>query len=338
MQKNIFVLIPAYEPTEKLIELSKELKKHNLNIIVINDGSNSDYNKIFEKTKKYALVLQHEINKGKGAAIKTGLQYINDNNKDYIVATVDCDGQHSVKDTLRLIEYSKLHHNELVLGKRLRNKKIPLRSRIGNGITRFIYKITTGLDVYDTQTGLRTFTDKLVPTMLNIKGERFEYEMNVLLECARNNIKIKEIDIETIYINNNSGSHFNPLKDSFEIYKEIFKFLSSSFICFIIDYLLYSVLIIFTNKITLSNIFSRIISATINFSLNKNIVFKNKDKCYKQIIKYTVLAIFVLIVNTLILNLLINYIFINKFLAKIIVEIFLLILSWIVQKKIIFKK
>lgn len=143
--------------------------------------------------------------------------------KDYVVITVDCDGQHSVSDTLNLLNVCEKNPKDLILGKRLREGKIPLRSRLGNAITRFIYRITTGLDVYDTQTGLRAFSKTLVPFMLDIEGDRFEYEMNVLLNCPKNKIKIREVEIKTIYINNNSGSHFNPLKDSFEIYKEILK-------------------------------------------------------------------------------------------------------------------
>ena len=137
---------------------------------------------------------------------------------------MDCDGQHTIKDALKLGEYTLNNNEELVTGKRLRNKITPLRSKIGNSITRFVYRTITGLDVYDTQTGLRAFSDKLVPLMLEIEGERFEYEMNVLLTCSTKKIKITEIQIDTIYIENNSGSHFNSVKDSIKIYKEIFKY------------------------------------------------------------------------------------------------------------------
>lgn len=218
------VLIPAYEPSSKMIKLLKDLKESNLDIVVINDGSNSKFDKIFKEAKEYGIVLKHVVNMGKGVAIKTGLKYIEDQiKKDYVVITVDCDGQHSVLDTLNLLNICENNPDDLILGKRLRDVKIPLRSRFGNSITRLIYRITTGLDVYDTQSGLRAFSENLVPFMLEIEGERFEYEMNVLLKCPSNNIKIREVDIETIYIDNNSGSHFNPIKDSFDIYKEILK-------------------------------------------------------------------------------------------------------------------
>jgi hypothetical protein len=229
MTNEIIILIPAYEPTTNFLNLLKNLKKENLTTIVVNDGSNSDYDKIFKSASKYATILSHEINKGKGAALKTGIKYINKTIKnDYIIVTMDCDGQHTIKDALKLSNYATKNKNELIIGKRLRNKKIPLRSRIGNGITRFFYRTITKVDVYDTQSGLRAFSNKLVPLMLEIEGNRFEYEMNVLLECSSKKIKITEIEIETIYIDNNSHSHFRTIKDSLKIYKNIIKFLTSS--------------------------------------------------------------------------------------------------------------
>ena len=174
--------------------------------------------------------------------------------------------------------------------------------------------------------------------MLEIEGERFEYEMNVLLECSRNKIKITELVIETIYIDNNSHSHFNTVKDSILIYKEIFKFLTVSLLSFIIDYLLYGIMIIFTNNLILSNVSARVVSATVNFNLNKRKVFKNTDRDYKQVIKYILLAGFILVFNTIILNIFVNEFLINKYVAKILTEILLITISWLVQKKLIFKK
>jgi len=336
---KIIVLIPAYEPNSSMLDLLSKLKKSNLKIVVVNDGSGVEYNDIFNKAKKYAEVLVHDVNRGKGRALKTGLQYIEKNIKnDYIVVTMDCDGQHEINDALNLCKYAMNNTEELVLGKRLRSNKTPLRSKIGNSITRFVYRITTGLDVYDTQTGLRAFSKKLVPFMLDIEGERFEYEMNVLLKCTTNKIKITELEIETIYIDNNSHSHFNTIKDSILVYKEILKFLMSSLFCFILDYLLYSITILITNKLILSNLIARIISATANYHINKRKVFNNKDKDFKQIISYFILASIIFILNTSLLNIFVNHLSINKFLAKIIIEIILFTLSWLVQRIIIFKK
>ena len=225
MKESNIILIPAYEPDDKLIKLVSTLSKDDFDIVVVDDGSGSIYKDIFNRCCEYAKVISYEKNKGKGYALKTGLKYIKDNYKDlYIIVTMDCDGQHTIEDAKKLINECIKDRNTLYLGKRIRNGKIPIRSRIGNMITRFIYRITTGIDIYDTQSGLRVFSDKLINYMIDIEGNRFEYEMNVLLNCARDKIKIKEIEIETIYIDNNSGSHFNRIKDSYRIYKNIVKF------------------------------------------------------------------------------------------------------------------
>ena len=224
MDKKIIILIPSYEPDNKLINLVNELSNENANIVVVDDGSGMSYKDIFNKCKDYADVISYETNKGKGYALKTGLKYIRDNFKEpYIVITMDSDGQHTINDAKKLIKEIDENEKILILGKRIRNKNTPLRSKLGNSITRFIYRMTTGLDVYDTQSGLRAFNNLLVDYLIDIEGNRFEYEMNVLLKCTIDKIKIKEVEIETIYINNNSGSHFNAIKDSYRIYKNIIK-------------------------------------------------------------------------------------------------------------------
>ena len=224
MDKRIIILIPSYEPDNKLINLVHELSKESMDIILIDDGSGVNYKDIFNKCRKYTTIISYRLNKGKGYALKTGLKYIKDNYKEpYIVVTMDSDGQHRVNDAKKLIKEINANEKTLILGKRIRNDSTPLRSKIGNSITRFIYRLATGLDIYDTQSGLRVFNNLLVDFLMGIEGNRFEYEMNVLLKCASEEIKIKEVEIETIYIDNNSGSHFNTLKDSYRIYKDIIK-------------------------------------------------------------------------------------------------------------------
>lgn len=336
--KTKVVLIPAYEPSKEFINLIKELSKTEFEIVVVDDGSGKDYKDIFDKASKYAKVISYEENKGKGYALKKGLKYIKDTYSSFVVVTMDCDGQHTIKDAIKLSDECINNKNTLILGKRIRGNKTPLRSKIGNAITRFIYKITTGLDVYDTQTGLRAFSDKLIDLLIDVKGDRYEYEMNVLLKCSSNKIKIKEVEITTIYIDNNSNSHFNAIKDSIRIYKELIKFSLSSLISFIIDYILYTLFILLSNKLIISNILARVISSITNYTINKKIVFKNKRKISKTIIEYIILSIFILSINTIILNILVNKLMVNAIVAKLLVEIFLFSISYIVQQKFIFKK
>ena len=327
-------LIPAYEPDAELPKVVKKLKENNFDIVVVNDGSDDSYNKFFDDCD--TKVISYNQNMGKGYALKTGLKYIKENFDDYIVVTMDSDGQHRVEDAIKLCKYIEKHPKELVLGKRIRNEKTPLRSKIGNAITRFIFRLVSGQDIYDTQTGLRAFTKDVLDYHLEVEGNRFEYEMNILLEAKNHNIKLSEVEIETIYIDNNSKSHFNTIKDSYRVYKEIIKFSLSGIISFLVDYLFFSIFLIVSNNLIISNLGARLISATVNYTINRNIVFKSKNSVLSSLIKYILLAIVVIILNTAILKLL--TLIINPFIAKIITEIIIFTMNYFVQSKIIFKR
>ena len=216
------ILIPAYEPNYKLLELLKEIDNR-YPVVLVNDGSSSKYNQIFKDARKYAYVISYSKNSGKGYALKTGLNYIEDTYDDYIVVTMDADGQHKLSDALKLCDYAKDNLDTLVLGERQFTKDTPLRSRIGNHLIRNIFKKITKENIYDTQTGLRAFSYKMYDYMSGIPGSHFEYEMNVLLNLKKNRFKHHEIPIETIYLDHNRGSHFKILKDSYAIYKVIRK-------------------------------------------------------------------------------------------------------------------
>ena len=216
------VLIPAYNPDENLLKLLETIDKA-CDIVVVNDGSKKKCDKIFSKVFEYGHLITYKKNKGKGYALKSGFKYIKENYQEYSLVCMDCDMQHKFSDAYKLLEYSNAHPNELVLGKRDFSKKAPFRSKLGNSIIRKIYKNATGKYIYDTQTGLRAFSNKLMDYMLNNDGNRFEYEMNVLLNLNKNNIKVHEIDIETIYIDNNKKSTYNIVMDSYRIYKEVKK-------------------------------------------------------------------------------------------------------------------
>ncbi|MBQ6546585.1 MAG: bifunctional glycosyltransferase family 2/GtrA family protein [Bacilli bacterium] len=330
-------LIPAYEPDERLTQLVKELTGNKYTIVVVNDGSGKEYNKIFNSIKKEAKVIAYEKNQGKGHALKTGLEYIQKNYPESIIVTMDADGQHTVKDANKLCEYVKEHPKHIALGSRFRSKKTPLRSKIGNTITMIVFTLLTGTKIYDTQTGLRAFSSTHLPFLLSIEGNRYEYEMNVLLNLNKHRIRTKEIPIEVIYIDNNKSSHFKTIRDSYLIYKEIIKFSGSSIISFIIDYLLYSIMLILTGKLIFSNITARLISGTVNYTINKNIVFKSTKNSLLSAIYYIFLAIIILILNTLILKLLVTFIGINAYIAKILTELILFIISYTVQKRFVFK-
>lgn len=336
-------LIPAYEPDEKLLSLLRELTAAGLKNIVVDDGSGEAYNQLFAEAAEYATVLSYPENHGKGHALKYGLSYINEHIRGkFIVVTLDSDGQHQVRDALRICKEAVLRPDALILGSRPQNASSPLKSRFGNYITRKTFAISTGQHIMDTQTGLRAFSSALLPQMLSVPGERYEYEMDVLLQAARAGLPIIEVEIATIYIDNNSGSHFSALRDSWRIYKEIFKFSGISLMSFCLDYVLYSLIAWVGLAAGLpfacgaANISARFISCTFNFGMNRHFVFHDHGNIWRSALQYYALAAVILLFNTLLLSLFIDYLAMNHYLGKLLTEITFFAMSWFVQKRFIF--
>lgn len=339
-------LIPAYNPEACLIQVIQQLKEKGFWILVVDDGSTGEHKEIFKEIDDAGsvLILTHTKNKGKGSALKTGLTYIQKYiAENYIVVTLDADGQHRPKDVEMVYKAAQKHLGYLILGSRKIQKETPLKSRLGNQITRMVYALTTGVSIYDTQTGLRAFDHTILPELLAIPGERYEYEMNVLLVCSRKKIPMKEIGIETIYINDNAGSHFNPLKDSCRIYKEILKFSASSLVSFFLDYGIYSLLLWITGgfsksiSLFLSNVTARILSGYFNYQVNRNLVFQEKTNSGRTAVQYVLLAAGILAGNTLLLEVLVHF-GMNQYIGKLCTELIFFFISWFVQRTFIFRR
>lgn len=339
MKHQYIALVPAYEPGEILLEVLAGLKQQGMSVVLVDDGSGPGFSDIFAKAAFFAKIISYPVNKGKGTALKMGMFYIQKMfEENSIIVTVDADGQHRPEDAFRLCQKAEENPTMLILGSRRLKENVPLRSQFGNTVTRFVYRLSTGQKVYDTQTGLRAFSSELITPLLSVTGSRYEYEMNVLLEFARRKIPIQEVEIDTIYINNNATSHFDTIKDSVRIYKEILKFSASSFMSFLIDYVLYSLLLILTSDLRFANIGARIISAAANYTLNYKFVFKSQQNVWKSAMQYFLLATVILLGNTLLLEVFVNTCKINQMAAKVLTEITFFILSWLTQRCIIFKR
>lgn len=338
MKEKRIALIPIYKPNKNFITLTRRVKEEGFLIVAVNDGSGQEYNPIFEETKKYAIVLEYEKNQGKGEALKTGLRYIQKEiEAPYTVVCVDGDGQHALEDVNAVANISQNNPKSLVLGSRHFEGKVPLRSRFGNRLTSLVFTLSSGKKLMDTQTGLRAFSNQLVDSLLKIKGSRYEYEMNVLMEMVRNQVDIIENPIQTVYIEENKESHFHVIRDSIKIYKEILKFSLSSLISFLIDYLMFISLSSLGISLFLSNVIARIFSSLTNFTLNRNYVFKDGTNFLESAIKYFTLAIVILIFNTILLSIFVR-IGMQKYVAKIMVECFLFIVNYFIQQQFVFPK
>ena len=220
-RNDTYILIPAYKPDHLMIDLLIKLKAENFDIVLVNDGSGEEYQEIFKEAEQYATVLKHEINLGKGAALRFGFTYVNLNPHNHnFVITCDSDGQHAVKDIIRIND--KLHEtNDVVFGCRSFGKDVPKRSRNGNFMSRLCRTLITKDYIGDDQCGLRGFPIRHVFHLIPLQGDHYEYEMNVVCTLQIKRIKIVELPIETIYLNNNASSHFKPNLDTFRIQRTI---------------------------------------------------------------------------------------------------------------------
>ena len=230
-KNDTYILIPAYRPDHLLIELLTNLKKEIFDVVVVNDGSGEQYDEVFKEAEKYATVLKQNINRGKGAALRFGFSYVNlhPNNHNYVI-TCDADGQHAVKDIIRVND--KLHETDsIVLGSRKFDKSVPKRSRNGNFMSRLSRTLITKSYVPDDQCGLRGFPIKEIFNIVTLPGDHYEYEMNVICNLQIKRLKFEEVPIETIYLDGNKSSHFKPNLDTFRIQRSIWMNAIAPLVC-----------------------------------------------------------------------------------------------------------
>ena len=341
MNKEIVILIPSYEPTSLLIDYVNELNNYFKYIIVVNDGSDNSYVSIFNDVK--ALVIGYEDNHGKGYALKYGYQYIKDNIKDIKgIVCVDSDGQHLCKDVIRVADRID---DGLVLGVRdFKDESVPFKSKFGNYISSFVFYVLYGKWLSDTQTGLRGFSVSYLDWLLGIKGDRFEYESQVLIECVRDNVFIDTIGIDTVYVNNNEGTHFKAFRDSFLVMKVLFgnfiKFFSTSLFSSIVDLgIAWLLMLVFKSygsfmQIMLATIIARVISVIVNYNLNSKLVFKGNN-AFKR---YLCLAFGLMVLSGLLVFIIVDICSFNELIVKPIVDCMLFLLSYQIQNRWVFKE
>lgn len=223
-QAKVIALIPAYNPDRKMLGVVSDLKDCGYTVVIVNDGSDAEFDDLFRAAGRADHIIRYTPNQGKGVALKTGLRFIAEHfEAPYTVVTVDADGQHKIDDTQNVVRAAQEHTDSLIIGSRHLRKGAPFRSKSGNFITRVFLHALTPVTIYDTQSGLRACSDKLVPFLAGIEGERYEYEMRMLIDTQRAGYPLREVPIAAVYIDNNSTSHFRTVADSVRLYKVIFK-------------------------------------------------------------------------------------------------------------------
>lgn len=362
------IIIPAYKPDEKLIRLLSDLKEiTSARILVVNDGSGADYDAVFCKAEELCdTLLVHEVNKGKGAAMKTAFAYLLEEGKEQgAICTADADGQHLPEDIVRCLACAEENPGTLVLGARAFRGDVPARSMFGNTVSRITFQILMGKRVYDTQTGLRAFTPDLLPQMLEIAENRYEYEMRMLCNAIRKKTPIKEVEIQTVYIEENKSSHFNPVRDALRVYGLLFRcawgpffemvsFVFSSVFAFVVDSAAYNVFFHFLMPLILgkgstlisdaSLLLARVISSLVNYAINGKVVFQNTKNKARSLLLYFALVVVIFFANNFIINFLLydsgwfTTSGLHTVLAHFASQIICFPISFLAQKYIVFPK
>lgn len=335
----MYVLIPAYQPDARLPRLILELHRADPSskIVVVDDGSGQKFSDIFEASATAgAHVISYENNRGKGYALREGFTWIRDVAGDLseCVVTADADGQHTLNDIFR-VGRTCTDTGKSVLGVREFVGHVPARSRIGNTATSALFWLATGWKLKDTQTGLRAFPVALLPELLKVQGDRYEYELRVLLHLAKFRHPVTQIPIETIYEAGNPTSHFRPLQDSARIWAPLLKFAASSGVATVIDYVLVLVLNALTGALFFPVIAARLVSASVNFAMNRRVFEATGVSLRRSALRYAALAVAVVAGSYTMLAVLTG-IGMPLWIAKIIADTTMYLVSYSAQSRYVF--
>ncbi len=362
MNKNdYYIIIPSLDPDEKLNRVVDGMFAAGFErMVLVDDGSDADHKAPFERALEAHPQIEklvHEVNKGKGRALRDAFAYIAENHPECKgVITIDGDGQHTPGDAEKLAEGMEKEPDKVMIGSRdFSLSHVPKRSMMGNRITSWVFLVFCGIRLSDTQTGLRAIPAGCLRAFADdVEGERFEYETNMLLYMHDKGIKFTEIPIQTVYIEENKSSHFNPFKDSWRIYKLIFaksqilKQFISSLICTVADLTLFHIfsgifggLSSVAAQVYLSVGLARIISATLNYTINRKWVFRSDAAVGSSLARYAVVAVIQYFLSSTVLTGLVEALGLAggiRTFVKAVVDMVLFVLSYFVQKKFVFGK
>ena len=359
---DIAIIVPSLNPDWNLNRVVDGMTAAGFDkVILVDDGSDEAHKEPFRKALEEhpeCTLLVHEVNRGKGRAMKTAFAHIVDNMPEVTGAiTIDGDGQHTPEDSIRIAEKMRECPDDIIFGCRnFDEEQVPFTNKIGNKITAWIFKAFFGMAISDAQTGLRGFPTKYLKRLINVEGERYEYESNMLMYMSEKKIPYSEIKIKTVYSDDNSGSHFNKVKDSIRIYKPIFqkatslRYILSSAAGTVVDATAFTIFnSVFKNvsKIWLQTFLTtglaRIISAIVNYTLNYKWVFKSDASKTKSAAKYLTTAIVQYFASYLLCTLVfslaakVGIVGFGRTLLKLLVDGFLFFISYQVQKRWVFK-
>lgn len=357
---NITIILPSLDPDEKLVQTVDGLLAEGFDdVVVVNDGSGETHRAPFAEAAERpgVTVLTHEKNRGKGAALKTAFAFVAEHRPNTAgVVTVDGDGQHRPADVKRLAE-ALLGETQPTLWLGVRDfslPNVPPRSRAGNRTTLTILRLLCGVRVTDSQTGLRAAPASLLPALCRVKGERYEYETEMLLWAQREGIPFGEIGIETVYIDENQTSHYRPFRDSMRVLGVILRglgrYISSSLLCFLVDEGLFTLLNLLLagaaageteERLAVAVVGARLVSSLLNYVLNRRVVFRRGEAVKRSLWRYYALAVVQVAASYGLLTLLSNLLRATPAVEtplKLLVDFLLFLASYQIQMRWVFKK
>jgi glycosyltransferase involved in cell wall biosynthesis len=339
---NVCAIIPAYQPSPTLIEVTGRLCASPVTaIIVVDDGSGPEYADIFRTAASLPRVflVRHAVNLGKGAALKSGLNYAYCEFPEAVgFVTADADGQHDPEDILKIAHALAADSGHLALGSRSFADDVPLRSRFGNSITVGAVRLLVGCRLRDTQTGLRGVPRKLVPRLLKIPSTGYEFELDMLMLCKHMSVPIREIAIRTIYLDGNASSHFNPLLDSMRIYFVLLRFSFIALLTALLDNTAFAIFLGGGLTLAQSQAAARLVALVFNYISVRRAVFLSRETHRRVLPRYVLLVIASGFVSYGLINLFVSAAGLEVVAAKLIAESLLFIANFTIQRDLVFTK
>ncbi len=339
MNNNVALLIPAYNPPEGFARLIDKLYALDVGLVVIvDDGSDQCLDEQLRE-RPHLVCLRHPANRGKGAALKTGFAYIAAECSEISsVVTVDADGQHLPDDVKKLVQNVAGSPEQFYLGVRDFDTDVPLRSALGNTVMRKLFNSVTDTELRDTQTGLRAYPLALALSCCEIRSDRYDFEMQSLMLALKKDIPIEQLPITTLYEDGNPTSHFRPLVDSMRVVAVLIRFLMVSLTSFLIDISAFALLYSWSDDVIVSTYIARFLSATINFTANKLLVFKSyhRRRAIFETLGYVALALVIASLSAFLVREAMDVLGGDAVLIKVAVDGWLFLISFLVQRYLIF--
>jgi glycosyltransferase involved in cell wall biosynthesis len=338
---SLTVLIPAYNPSAELARLVGELLAQAGvgRVLVVDDGSDAAGAPGLEAIAQRERVelLHHDANLGKGAALRTGVtHFLRTAAADELLVTADADGQHRPADILAVARAGAASPGSLVLGSRSFTGEVPRRSRLGNGLTRVVFRLLIGQDIADTQTGLRAIPRVMLPQLLHIRANGYDFELEMLILGARLRVPITSVPIQTVYLDGNASSHFHPIRDSARVYFVFIRFVSSAALTAVIDNLAFALVFQASQRLAASMVVGRLVACAFNFAVNRQLVFRSRDLLWRVLTKYVALVLVLGWIAYGLIHLLVGRLGWNPYAAKLTVEGGLLLASFLLQRGVVF--